>query len=149
VKRIIFLATAIFILFQTGGCATNHEALDDAVASKHATGDIGEEWGIEIVAVRLSAGSYILDFRYRIVDTGKAAPLLDRNVHPYLIDQNSGSRMYVPVSSKLGPMRQTPKNPVAGKTYFIFFANAGGTVQPGDKVTVVIGDFRAEDLVVE
>jgi hypothetical protein len=31
----------------------------------------------------------------------------------------------------------------------MFFGNAGKLVKPGDKVTVVIGDFRAEDLIVK
>jgi hypothetical protein len=31
----------------------------------------------------------------------------------------------------------------------MFFGNAGDLVKAGDKVTVAIGEFRAEDLVVE
>lgn len=32
----------------------------------------------------------------------------------------------------------------------MFFANKGkSTIKPGDQVTVVIGEFRAENLVVE
>ena len=32
----------------------------------------------------------------------------------------------------------------------MFFANKGKpTIKPGDRVTVVIGEFRAEDLVVK
>jgi len=31
----------------------------------------------------------------------------------------------------------------------MFFGNAGDLVESGDEVTVVIGEFRVEDLVVE
>jgi hypothetical protein len=38
---------------------------------------------------------------------------------------------------------------VEQRTYFALFANPGRQIEAGDKVTVVIGDFRAEDLIVE
>jgi hypothetical protein len=31
----------------------------------------------------------------------------------------------------------------------MFFGNAGDLVKTGDKVTIVIGDFQVEDLIVE
>ncbi|RMG84918.1 MAG: hypothetical protein D6708_16425, partial [Candidatus Dadabacteria bacterium] len=36
---------------------------------------VREKWGIEVVGVMLSAGGYMLDFRYRVVDPEKAKPL--------------------------------------------------------------------------
>jgi hypothetical protein len=57
----------------------------------------------------------------------------------------------VPSPPKIGPLRQTTRNsgPLAGKTYFIFFANPGKSIKAGDKVTVVIGDFKIENLAVQ
>jgi hypothetical protein len=46
-------------------------------------------------------------------------------------------------------LRQTTLAPTEGRVYFIMFGNPGGYVKSGDRVTVVIDDFRAEDLVVE
>jgi hypothetical protein len=51
--------------------------------------------------------------------------------------------------TRLGPLRQTGVKPIADRNYAILFANSNKIVKPGDKVTVVIGKFRAEDLVVE
>jgi hypothetical protein len=45
-------------------------------------------------------------------------------------------------------LRQTA-TPEEGKSYWMAFSNKGRPVKRGDRVTVVIGHFRAEGLVVE
>jgi hypothetical protein len=90
----------------------------------------------------------MLDFRYRVVDPVKAAPIFVRKTKPYLIDVASGAKLAVPVPAKTGPLRSS-NTPIAGRTYFMFFGNAGKLVRPGNQVTVVVGDFRAENLTVE
>jgi len=104
------------------------------------------DWGIEVVAVRYSAEGYVLDFRYRVLDPHKAAPLFKRQIKPYLIDEKTGARMGVPSPPKTGPLRSS-NPPLADRTYFMFFANAGRLVQPGSTVTIVIGDFRVKAIV--
>jgi hypothetical protein len=39
--------------------------------------------------------------------------------------------------------------PVANRDYIILFGNPGNLVKQGSRVTVVIGDLKVEDLVVE
>lgn len=107
-----------------------------------------EKFGIKTLSMRTSAGGHMLDFRYRVINAGKASPLFSRKIKPYLIDQESGAKLGVPEAPKIGALRQTRK-PVADKNYFIIFSNSGKYVKQGSKVTVVIGDFRAENLVVE
>jgi hypothetical protein len=51
--------------------------------------------------------------------------------------------------AKLGSFRQTTLRPEAGRTYFVMFANPGRFVKKGSKLTVVIGDFQAQNLVVQ
>lgn len=106
-------------------------------------------WGIEVVALRRSAGGTMLDFRYRVTDAERARPILDRKAKAYLIDKASGRRLGVPDTPKVGPLRQTSRQPIVGRTYFVMFGNPGRLMKAGDRATVVIGDFRAEDLVVE
>ncbi|HYE35908.1 hypothetical protein [Methylocaldum sp.] len=108
-----------------------------------------ERWGIRLLGIRLSAAGNMLDFRYRIVDAEKAAPLADRKVQPYVMDQTSGSRLLVPTTPTVGSLRQTSIKPLVNRTYFALFANPGRQIDAGDKVTVVMGDFRAENLIVE
>ncbi len=107
-----------------------------------------ERWGIRIESLRLTAGGYMLDFRYRVLDPAKAKPLAQRNVKPQLIDQASGAKLQVPVPPKVGALRNAGE-PEAGKVYWMFFGNPGMFLKAGARVTVIIGEFRAENLLVE
>lgn len=109
----------------------------------------GEPWGIRVIGIRRTAADYMLDFRFRMLDPEKAAAIMDRKIKPHLIVEKSGRIVQVPVSAKIGPLRQSPKFAKVDRNYFMFFANPGREVKAGDKVTVVIGDFKAEHLIVE
>jgi hypothetical protein len=107
-----------------------------------------EKWGIEITSIRLTANNSMVDFRYRVLDADKAGALFERQTKPHLIDQASGKVLAVPNTAKVGPLRCSNK-PQEGRIYWMFFGNRVGLVKGGSKVTVVIGDFQAENLVVE
>ena len=106
-----------------------------------------DQWGIELTAVRVTAAGHMVDFRYRVLDADKAAPLFKRKTKPYLIHQASGKVLAVPNTAKVGSLRNT-NIPQQGRIYWMFFGNKG-LVKSGDKVSVVIGDFKVENLVVE
>jgi hypothetical protein len=110
---------------------------------------LAERWGVEITSLRVTAAGSMIDFRYRVLDPAKAAELGNPENGLCLIDQASGVKMQVPSFPKTGPMRQTADQLEAGRIYFIFFANVGRKVHSGSRVTVEIGDFRAENLVVQ
>ena len=93
----------------------------------------------------VSAAGYMLELRYRVVDTERARPLFDPRARPYLVDEASGARMFVASPPMVGPLR-TSRPPQAGRNYFILFANPARRVKAGDLVTLVIGEFRAEGL---
>lgn len=105
--------------------------------------------GIEIVRMTQSSGGFMLDFRYKVVDVAKAAPMIDHALIPYLVHEASGAKFAVPAPAKIGPMRQMPRQLEAGRQYFIFFANPGQYVKTGDYVTIVHGPYRFEHLKVE
>lgn len=109
---------------------------------------IADQWGIEILSLRRTAANYMLDFRYRVLDAEKAKPLFKRKIVTYLFDQASGAKFAVPSSPKTGPLRNS-NVPQQGRNYFTFFANPGQYVKAGNNVTVVIGDLRAENMIVE
>ena len=110
-----------------------------------------EQWGVKVSGVRLTAAGYMLDFRYTIKDPEKAAPLVTRKIKPFLVDSESGAELIVPTPPKVGALRSNSRNalPIADRCYFILFANPGGLVKQGNRVSVVIGDFRVDDLIVE
>jgi hypothetical protein len=109
---------------------------------------LSNKWGIELVAMRSTAAGHMVDFRYRVLDAEKAAPLFKRSTKPYLIHQASGKSLAVPNTAKLGSLRNS-NTPQTGRIYWMFFGNHHKLVQKGDKVTVAIGDFRVEDIEVE
>jgi hypothetical protein len=58
-------------------------------------------------------------------------------------------KLQVPDTPKMGSLRQKTRQPEAGRIYFALFGNPGGLVKHGSKVTLVVGDLRISDLVVE
>ena len=121
-------------------------------ATEPAVSQAERDWGIRIVGLRTSMAGMMIDFRYEVIDPNKAAPLLDLNEAAYLIVEKSGQKLGVPNSVKIGALRQTThaKKVKAGRDYFVLFGNPGRKlVQPGDKVAIVIGDFKAEHLTLQ
>jgi hypothetical protein len=106
-------------------------------------------WGIEMVGVRLSAHDYILDVRFKVVDPDRAQPLFERLTKPILIDQASGAVLQVMSTAKSGPLRTSNARAEAGRVYPITFQNPRRFIPRGAKVTLKIGDFRLEDIMVE
>lgn len=118
-----------------------------ATAPAHAAED---KLGIRLEGLRLSAAGYMLDFRYRVIDPARAAPLLDKKIRPYLLDEASGAQLGVPDTAKLGQLRTTARNKIVpDQDYFILFANPARFVQAGNRMTLVMGDLRIENLAVE
>jgi len=122
---------------------------DAAVSKETSRAQImKEKWGIEVTTIRMAVDGRMVDFRYRVLDSKKAETLFVRKNKPYLIDQTSTKVLAVPSLGKVGPLR-TSNKPQEGRIYWMFFGNKGGLVKPGSKVTISIGDFRVEDLVVQ
>ena len=105
-------------------------------------------WGIEDIHVRYTASGEMLRFSYRIVDANKAKILNDKKNEPSMIVSKTGSKLGVPETEKVGKLRQT-SDPETGREYWMVFTNVGRVVQPGDRVDIVIGTFRAANLIVE
>jgi hypothetical protein len=106
------------------------------------------KWGIEVLGLHRTAAGYMVQFDYKVHDPKKAAMLFDRRVKPYLIDSATGAKYLVPSPEKVGQLRNV-NTPEAGRLYWILFANPAKMIKPGTRVDVVIGEFRASDLVVE
>jgi len=106
------------------------------------------QWGIEVMYVRQTAAGYMLEFRYKVHDAEKAAALFERQTKPLLIHVTSGAQMIVPTPAKTGALRNS-NLPLDGHTYWMFFANPGQFVKVGEQVSIEIGDFLVEGLVVQ
>lgn len=122
-------------------------ALSGRVHHPRANTLMKRQWGIEPMYVRQTAAGYMLEFRYRVIDPVKAGPLFERQIKPLLTHAESGTKLIVPTPAKTGALRNS-NPPLAGHTYWMYFANPGKLVKPGEHVNIEIGDFRLEGAVV-
>jgi hypothetical protein len=105
-------------------------------------------WGIDSLNVKLVESGQLVRFSYRVVDPAKARMLNDKQSEAKLEDPKAGVSLVVPTMEKVGPLRQT-QAPEAGRSYWMTFSNKGRNVKRGDRVDVVIGQFRAANVVVD
>jgi hypothetical protein len=109
---------------------------------------IKRRWGVEVMDVRQTAAGYMLEFRYRVLDAEKAKPLFERQTKPVLTHAETEAKLIVPTPAKTGALRNS-NPPIAGRTYWMFFGNPGKMVKPGHHVSIEIGEFRVDGLVVK
>ncbi|HLV88982.1 MAG TPA: hypothetical protein VKV39_18490 [Candidatus Sulfotelmatobacter sp.] len=105
-------------------------------------------WGVDDLSVKSAEAGEVIRFTYKVLDADKAKTLNDSKIEPSLIDERAHVKLVVPQMDKVGKLRQS-STPQAGKIYWMLFSNKGGFVKRGDRVSVVIGKFRAEGLVVD
>ena len=108
---------------------------------------IEARWGIQVQSLELTAGGYMLDFRYKVIDSNRAQPLFDRRSKPRLTDERTGAVMAVPVPPKTGALRSV-NDAKEGRVYSMFFANPAHFIQRFSTVTVTVGEFSVSGLVV-
>ena len=105
-------------------------------------------WGVVELRVKAAESGELIRFNYRVMDPDKATALNDKKVEPELFDAQAGVMLSVPQMEKVGKLRQE-STPKAGMTYWMAFSNPTRAVKPGHRVDVVIGSFRATNLLVE
>jgi hypothetical protein len=104
-------------------------------------------WGVDQFSAQLVQSGQLVRFSYRVMDTGKAGSLHDKGATPYLLDEKARAVLQVPIMEKVGPLRQAVA-PEYGKSYWMVFSNKGNLVKAGHRVSVVIGQFRVDGLIV-
>ena len=133
----------------TASPAPRVTARPPAVAKSQRGADFyRKRWGIDNIVVRAIASGSLIRFSYRIVDAEKAALINDKAKAPYLIEEKLGLALQIPQMEKVGQLRQTAK-PENGREYWMAFSNKSKLIKPGNRVDIVIGNFRINDLVVE
>jgi hypothetical protein len=107
-----------------------------------------QTWGIDQIDVHTIASGSMLEFRYRVLDPERAKLLNDEKTEPYLIDEATGIKLKVAETERIGKLRTIPP-PQAGRIYWIIFGDSTHVIKRGSHVSVVIGGFRINDLVVD
>ena len=108
-----------------------------------------EQWGVEALKVTLTANDYMVDFRYKVIDAKKAATVVNPKDQPFIHQSSTGLTRVVPAPANVGALRHTGKNLKAGKNYFVLFANPEKTIKRGDKITLVMGKYKLENVTVQ
>jgi hypothetical protein len=103
---------------------------------------------IELQSIHLTGAGHYIDLRYRVLDPAAAQAALGPKARPRLINESTGAQMAVPVTAKLGSLRQTQARQRTGRTYFVMFVNSGN-VKPGSKVTAELGTLTFRHLTVQ
>ena len=105
-------------------------------------------WGVGELRVKVAESGQIIRFNYRVLDPQKAAVLNDKKAEPELLDPQARVKLTIPQMEKVGKLRQS-STPKTGMTYWMAFSNPTLAVKRGHRVDVVIGSFRATNLIVE
>lgn len=153
--RFLFGGVFIAAVMLTGCTAVPLAETTTPVVATDRTVDAAAEleasYGIRVDGLRLSAAGSMLDFRYRVTDPEKAAPILNGKIQPFLLDATHQAKLGVPDTPVLGRLRQTSRNNAisTNRTYFIMFGNPGKALQSGDKVTLLLNQTRVTELTVQ
>lgn len=105
-------------------------------------------WGVDQLRVNYTSSGNLIRFSYRVVEPKLAKALGDHEFTPYLYAPRTHAMLQVPSMEKIGQLRQLGANE-ADKDYWMVFSNKGNLVRPGDRVSVIIGKFHADGLLVE
>jgi hypothetical protein len=98
---------------------------------------VQESVGIRILALRLKSANSLLDLRFRVVHSEKAAALFDRD-RPHMIHLATGTKLHVtgPAAARLE----------TDGIYDLLFANSNRKVKHGHLVTILVGDYRIQNI---
>lgn len=105
-------------------------------------------WGVSELRVKVAESGQLIRFDYRVLDPAKAEALNDKKAEPELFDAQARVKLVVPQMPNVGKMRQS-STPKEGMIYWMVFSNPTQAVKRGHRVDVVIGLFRANNLIVE
>ncbi len=113
--------------------------------------DFRNDWGIEPVFLRVTANGYMVEFRYRVIDTEKALVLAARKIElmPRLKAMKSNARLAVPFFRTVGFIKSNRRFLKEGKNYTTFFANQGEHLLRGDEARIQIPGQQSPILTLE
>jgi hypothetical protein len=106
---------------------------------------LANEYGIRLTLVGVTAAGGLVDLRFKITDAKKARKLFDDPaVMPAVVAEPTGVVLAPPHGG-----HHAHVTPASGASYFVLIGNAGGVVQRGVPVSVVINSVRVEHILAE
>jgi len=105
-------------------------------------------WGVDHLRASYTSSGNLIRFSYRVVEPKLAKALGDHESTPVLYAPRTHAMLQIPTMEKIGQLRQL-NAAEANKEYWMVFSNKGNLVRPGERVSVIIGKFHADGLLVE
>ena len=102
---------------------------------------VEEKFGIRITHIAVLADGGLIDFRFQVLDSDKAAALFELESRPLLYVEANGKK----VDSLYHPPHG--HNIWAGQSQYMIYNNYKGAIQSGSSVSVVLGDLRLEHII--
>ncbi|GAB4279590.1 MAG: hypothetical protein Kow0080_31910 [Candidatus Promineifilaceae bacterium] len=150
-RKYLWMASMVILIFLAGFAGVKlwnlrQQAIAEAEMAERqrlAIAQIENEWGIRVTRVALIADGGLIDFRYQVTDPDKAIFMFDdvENI-PKLIDDETQLEIglnTVPHEHEL----------LFGLTYFFLLRNVDNAVEPGEFITVKVGDIYLPHFRVE
>jgi hypothetical protein len=125
--------------------ASHYQNTRGTAKSKHYYSEV---WGVDKLRASYTSSGNLIKFSYRVIQPKLAKTLGEHENAPELIGIRSNAVLHIPTMEKIGQLRQMSAGE-ADKDYWMVFSNKGNLVKPGDEVSVIIGRFRADGLIVE
>lgn len=123
---------------------TQHHELE-ATTRPISRQDLAGQYGIKLTLVGVTAAGGLVDLRFTITDAKKSRALFDDpSVMPAVVAEPTGTVLQPPHGG-----HHAHVTPADGASYFVLIGNAGGVVQRGVPVSVVINSIRVEHIVAE
>jgi hypothetical protein len=102
---------------------------------------VQEKFGIRITHIAVLADGGLIDFRFQVLDSDKAAVLFELESRPLLYVEATGKK----VDSLYHPPHG--HNIFAGQSQYFIYNNHQGAIRSGSPVAVVLGDLRLEHII--
>jgi hypothetical protein len=147
-KRILVTCACVGMLATIASAAGASPLKYNSVSNGRQATLLRRLWGIDEVHVRSTASGSLVRFSYRVIDADKAKTLNSKQATPYLVDEQHGLALQIPVMEQVGQLRQVAA-PQNGRDYWMAFSNKGRYLKPGNHVTLIVDNLRINGLVVE
>ncbi len=105
--------------------------------------EVAQRYGVRVTLITVTKDGGRINCRFRVTDAAKAAEMLLKTENlPVLVAADSGATLKLPGSLEQETLR-------VGIVYNLLYPNVQNAVKPGDRVVLIIGDLRLEDLTAE
>ena len=100
---------------------------------------------VEVVLARLAANQEFVGVRFRMIGADRIDP---ETTEIHLIDELTGERFPVVRLQRIGRLAEFSA-PGENGVHFVMFRNLEGKLKPGSRVTMVVGNARQEQLLLQ